>query len=110
VQTVQYGGDTVEFWVVQDGNETVAFALWSVRPLPYVGTVYCHFIHSWNRAREPVELLLDEFIKFGTKNNCLYYQADSLSEGLFRVFRKAASKRGYELEKTGVINFLGRKK
>jgi hypothetical protein len=32
VQTVQYGGDTVEFWVVQDGNETVAFALWSVRP------------------------------------------------------------------------------
>jgi len=110
-QAVQYGGDLVEFWVVQDSDfKAMAFAMWSVRGLPCRGVVHCNFIYSWNRSRKPIEILLDEFIKFGKRNRCPYYEADTISEELYRVFRLAAHKKGFELNKTGKINFLGRKK
>jgi len=109
-RTIQFGGDSTEFWVVMDGDENLAFAHWFVCGLPHRGVVFCDFIYSWNRMREPVEMLLDGFIEFGKKHRAPIYKGTALNESVFRVFRKAASKRGIELNKTKLIDFIGRKK
>lgn len=108
-QSVQNPAVPSEFWVVKKGEEIVAFAHWYVCGLPHRGVVFCDFIHSWNRMREPVQMLFDEFIKFGQKNRCVIYKGTALNEAVFRVFRKAASKRKYNFEKTSLIDCLGRK-
>jgi hypothetical protein len=106
---VQFGGKVSEFWVAQSGDETIAFAHWVVKALPSVATAYLTNIYSWNRMREPVQMLIDQFEKFGKENRCIYYEADVVNEAVYKVCHKAAVKRGYNLEKTGRINFLGRK-
>ena len=60
--------------------------------------------------REPVQMLFDKFIEFGRKNHCPIYKGTAVNETVFRVFRKAASKRGYDLNRTELVDFLGRKK
>jgi len=110
VNSIQFGGENSEFWVVMKDEEVLAFAHWFVCGLPHRGVVFCDFVHSWNRMREPVQMLLDEFIEFGKKKRCPYYKGTAVNEPVFRVFRKAASKRGYELNKTELIDFIGRKK
>lgn len=116
--TVQYGGDRAEFWIAYidivenelPKYQPLAFAHWFVNGSPHRGSVYCDFIYSWNRMREPVSKLLDEFLDFGTKNNAPYYRGEALNETVFRVFRKAAFKKGLELNRIGVVDFLGRRK
>jgi hypothetical protein len=116
--TVQYGGDHAEFWiaytdVVENGISTylpLAFAHWFVKGLPHRGVVYCDFIYSWNRMREPVSKLIDEFIIFGDKNRAPYYEGEAINDVVYRVFRKSAYKKGLELNKTNLTNFIGRKK
>lgn len=116
--TVQFGGDRAEFWiayieVIENGlskYQPLAFAHWYVKGLPHRGCVYCDFIYSWNRMREPVSKLIDEFLAFGTKNNSPYYEGEAINEAVFRVFRKSAFKKGLELEKTTLTNFIGRRK
>jgi hypothetical protein len=116
--TVQFGGDRAEFWIAYTDtveNELskyvpLAFSHWFVKGLPHRGVVYCDFIYSWNRMREPISLLIDEFLKFGTKMNAPYYEGEAINETVFRVFRKSAFKKGLELNKTNLTNFLGRKR
>ena len=110
VKTVQYGGDVAEFWVVRQGMDPLAFAHWFVPGLPHRGVVFCDFITSWNRKREPVKLLLDEFIAFGKKNRCPIYRGTAINEAIYRVFRKAADRRGYSLIRSEYVDFLGSKK
>jgi hypothetical protein len=115
--TVQYGGDHAEFWIaytdtIENGLPKftpLAFAHWYVKGLPHMGVVYCDFIYSWNRMREPVSLLIDEFLKFGTKMNAPYYEGEAINETVFRVFRKSAYKKCLELNKTNLTNFIGRR-
>lgn len=109
-RTVQHGGEVGEFWaVVNSSNEVYAFAHWFVCDLPHRGVVFCDFINSWNRMREPVQLLLDEFIAFGKKKNAPIYKGTAVNESIFRVFRAAASKRGYNLNRSTLVDFLGAK-
>lgn len=109
--SVQYGGELAEFWVIlNDKDEPTAFAHWAVRGLPHRGVVYCDFIYSWNRMSEPISLLLDKFIDFGIKHNCPLYEGTAINETVFRVFRKAASARDYELIKNEFVDFMGRKR
>ena len=110
LRSVQYGGERAEFWVVFKGEEPIAFAHWFVCDLPHRGVVFCDYMYSWNRMREPVELLLDEFIAFGKKKHAPIYKGTAINESVYRVFRKAASKRGFEFEITPLIDFIGRKK
>ena len=110
LRTIQHGGDNAEFWIVTRDSETLAFAHWFVCDLPHRGVVFCDFVHSWNRMREPVQMLVDKFIEFGKAKRAPIYKGTALNEAVFRVFRKAASKRGYELNKTELIDFLGRKR
>jgi hypothetical protein len=108
--TVQYGGDRAEFWVALQGREPVAFAHWYAKGSPHSGIVSCDFIHSWNRLREPISMLVDKYLEFGIKNNAPLYEGDAINEAIFRVFRKAAYKKGLVLTKTELVNFVGRKR
>jgi hypothetical protein len=107
--SIQFGGDRSEFWVAFDDDNPVAFAHWLVMPLPHVGKVCCDFIMSWNRMREPVEHLLDRFLEFGVENRSPLYEGYLANEAIFRVFRKAMHKKGVMVEKTEIMNCIGRK-
>ena len=106
--SIQFGQDKSEFWVAFDGENPIAFAHWLAMPLPHIGKVCCDLIMSWNRKREPVEHLIDKFIEFGKRHNSPLYEAYFVNEPIFRVFRKAAHKKGIMLEKTDIINAVGR--
>ena len=108
--TVQFGGERAEFWVAFNGQEAMAFAHFYAKGLPHRGIVSCDFIHSWNRMSEPISLLFDKYIEFGIKNNAPLYEGDAINETIFRVFRKVAYKKGYDLTKTELCNFVGRRK
>jgi len=110
VNAIQFGGNLSEFWVAMDKNKPVAFAHWLVRGLPHVGTVYCDFIHSWTKDQKAISLLLDEFARFGEKNHAPLYEGDTINETIYRLFRKLVGEKGYDIEKSGVINFIGRKR
>jgi hypothetical protein len=109
LRTVQHGGQSAEFWVVMKGTEALAFAHWFVCDLPHRGVVFADYVHSWNRMRQPVVMLLDKFIEFGKKKHAPIYKGTALNETIFRVFRRAASKRGYVLHRTELVDFMGRK-
>jgi len=98
-----------EFWVAKKGDDLLAFAHWFKVGIPHSGVVFMDFIHSWNRMREPVQMLLDRYIEFGKRQRSTIFKGTAVSESVFRVFRKAASRRGYDLNKTSLIDFLGRK-
>lgn len=110
LRTIQHQGDVAQFWAVMKGDELLAFAHWFVCDLPHRGVVFADYIHSWNRMREPVVMLLDRFIEFGIEKHAPIYKGTALNETVFRVFRKAASKRGYVLHRTELVDFIGRKK
>ena len=109
-RTVQYGGSVAEFHVVLKDKEPLAFAHWFVCDLPHRGVVFCDYVYSWNTLRQPVQMLLDKFIEFGKEKRAPIYKGTAINDRVFRVFRKAASKRGYELDVTPLIDFIGRKK
>lgn len=106
--SIQFGGDRSEFWVAFSEDSPVAFAHWMVMPLPHTGKVCCDFMMSWNRKREPVEHLLDKFLEFGVNNRAPLYEGYLSNEAIFRVFRKAMHKKGVKVEKTEIINCIGR--
>jgi hypothetical protein len=106
--SIQFGGDKSEFWVAIDDDTPVAFAHWLVMSLPHVGKVCCDYMMSWNRKREPVENLLDKFIEFGRKNRSPLYEGYLANEAIFRVFRKAMNAKGIKIEKTEILNCIGR--
>ena len=99
-----------EFWVVYEGEEPVAFAHWYVRDLPYIATCYGDIVHSWNRKREPVLMLVEKFIEFGKSHRCVWYSGDTINPTLFRVFRKAFNKKGMDIKDMNSVHFLGREK
>jgi len=56
-----------------------------------------------------VELLINEFEKFGLHHKAPLYEAYAINEELFRVHRLAATRKGYEVTRLKTVNFLGRK-
>ena len=109
LKTVQFGGDVAEFWVVFKDDHPIAFAHWFVSSLPHRGLVSCDYINSWNRMRQPVEMLLERFIEFGKEKRAPIYAGTAINETIFRVFRKAARKLNLKLERQEWVEFAGRK-
>jgi hypothetical protein len=109
LKTIQHGGDIAEFWVVFKEDKPIAFAHWFISSLPHRGLVSCDYINSWNRMREPVEMLMERFIEFGKEKNAPLYSGTATNETLFRVFRKAFKKFGIELDRMEWVEFIGRK-
>lgn len=111
-QAVQYGQNMPtqnEFWVVvDDNNEPQAFAHWYVCGLPQAGMVFCDFVYSWIKDRKPIELIMQEFIKFGKRNRCTLYDGMALDEKRYRLFRRLFAKYNMNVERKDYVNFIGR--
>lgn len=108
---IQFGGEVAEFRVIFDDEEIpVGFAHWFVRGLPYIGTTFMDFIYVWGKPSGPADLLIDEWIKFGRKHNCIYYEGCAISSATRRIFGRYAEKNGFLVEDSGLINFKARKK
>jgi hypothetical protein len=108
-QSVQFGGDKSEFWVAFEGEKPLAFAHCVVRGFPHVGKVYLDFIYNWSDNKEVVHLLLEKYIEFGKRHRALLYEADCINETIFRLFKQSADKFGFDFNKTGHINCIGKK-
>ncbi|MHC4292660.1 MAG: hypothetical protein ACYSTX_00065 [Planctomycetota bacterium] len=109
INTIQYGGDAAEFHVTMEGKSPVAFAHWFVCGLPHRGAVYMDWIYSWTKKQRAVSLLVDEFVEFGKKQHAPIYKGQAISLSVYRLFRKLSSEKGYKLDKTSLIDFIGRK-
>lgn len=107
-QSIQYGGDQTEFWVIVEDETPVAFAHWVVKGLPFLGTAYGEYVHSWNRKRDPVLMLVEKFIEFGKRHRCVWYAGDTINPTVFRVMRKAFNKKNVKIQDMQFVHFLGR--
>ena len=109
-QTVQFGGENAELWVVFDDQKPIAFAHWLVRGLPHVGTVYMDFLYNASKKREPVSILIKEYSKFGKKHHAPFYEGDAINKAAMLLFNKYIEEIGYVATETGVVNFLAWRK
>ena len=111
VQVVQSGGTVNELWAAHyEGDfKPIAFANWYVKGLPHVGAAEIGYIYSWNRARVPVGLLVDQFLKFAFDNRCAVYTGEVINEAIFKVVKRLCDERQIELKSTGLINFYGKR-
>jgi len=108
VRTVQFGGDKLEFWVVFEGEEPIAFAHWYVKDLPFRGVVTCDYVYSWNRMSEPVGLLVDALKDFGVRNRSPLFEGFATNDAIAKVIAKAAQKKKMAITRTGAIQLFGR--
>jgi hypothetical protein len=113
-RTVQYGGEAAEFWVVFDNDDPVGFGHWHVLDLPHIAKVYCHALNTWATApkqkHKTIELLVDEFRKFGVKHNAVWYSADFINKTTKNTVEKYCNRLGYDVKESGVVNVIIRKK
>jgi hypothetical protein len=101
--------DMSEFWVIFEEDDPVGMAHWLVRSIPYVGTVLCDFVYSWNKNPEVFQVLVDEFEKFGIRHRCNIYELFAVNDAVVRLYGKAATKRGYEMVITPFKQLVFRK-
>mgnify|MGYP006909288472 CR=1 FL=1 len=111
VQVVQGGGDVNELWASHYENDykPIAFCNWYVKTLPHFGAAEIGHIYSWNRAKVPVSLLIDEFLEFAYRNRCPIVTGDIVNDAVWKVFDKLATRKNLSLTKTEQINFYGKK-
>jgi hypothetical protein len=109
VNVVQFGGNASELWVAHnEGNYSpIAWAVWYIKGPPHVGAAEIGYIHSWNRARVPVGLLVDKFLEFAYNARCKVYTGEVVNEAVYKVVERLCKERGVALTKTGLINFYG---
>jgi hypothetical protein len=98
--TVQFGMDNSEFWVVFEEGKPMAFGQWNIMPLPYIGSTYFGNIYSWTKNQEPVDLLIEELIKFGVKHRTVIFYCDVLDEIVGRRLEIACNKLKYACSKS----------
>jgi len=99
-----------EFWVALDDTDIpCAFACWSVSPLPNIAKVYCIAIHSWTKDIRAADILADEFVKFGERNNAKWWSADFVGKANIRLFINKMGKRGFTGKESGITNVVFRR-
>lgn len=106
---VQFGGVMSELWVVMDSGKPVAFANWSVRPLPYVATAGLDNIYKWVKNTEPVELLMKEYINFALGKRCVNYYARCNNKYIVKLLDNYCANNGYTLAETGAAECVMQK-
>lgn len=98
--------DMGEFWVVLENEKPIAFAHWFVKGAPFVGVVHCDFVYSWQRKKDPANMLFEEFKRFGEDHRAQIWEADASNRAVFEVLKRSADRHGVEVEETGQINFV----
>ena len=106
--TVQHGGDIAEFWVCLNEDRPVGFALWSVLPLPFVGTVYCQHIFKTVKDHNVALELVKQFVKFGKKHNAPYYMFHSINDIVAKLLVKLANEVNATTTNLGTTEFIAR--
>jgi len=97
-----------ELYVGLDENDIVAFANWSLRGTPFVGTAFLEFIYS--RRYGTAEKLLLKFEEFAMKNNAPYLMADIVTLGkVSKHFKSIVQKHGYEYIESPYQSYIFRK-
>lgn len=105
-----YGKDATEFWMVFEHDWAIAFASWQVLGLPHIAKVYCLAIHSWTKNKRVVDMLADEWIKFGERWNARYWSADFVNKVVQKLVETKMKKRGFEAKESGLINIVYERK
>ena len=107
--TIQFGGESAEFWVAMKDGKPVAFAHWYVMGLPHIGKTMCDYAYSWSKNKEDMTSLIKEWINFGLRKKAPIYSGIVVNESFYRVWRKHANKLNLSLEKKELISIEGRK-
>ena len=106
---IQYGQEMAEFHIVLDNDKPVAFAMWRVLGIPHYGISFCEYIYNSTKTNEPMEMLCEEFIKYGEKRNTPYYGFLAINKAVARRLTTISKQFNLTLENTGLINFIGRR-
>jgi len=112
---VWQGGDVHEFWCVfNDKEEVVGFGHWYVMGPPHIQKVYCQSLYAWSQGpkekHEAIQMLMEEYIKFGKKNKAIWYSSDFINRQVASTVIKYADRLGYDARETGMINVIMRRK
>ena len=83
-----------EFTVVFDNGVPVAYAHWFLLGIPAIGSVMFESLHNWSKKREPVELLIKEFIEFGKRNKATVYKYMAYNEKVASIIEKYSADLG----------------
>lgn len=105
-----YGRDVNEFWMVFEGDKPVAFACWQILGLPSIAKTYCLCVYGWTKNRQAVDMLADEWIKFGERWNARYWSADFVGKSVARLVETKMKKRGFQAKESGLINIVYQRK
>ena len=104
-----YGKDTTEFWMVFEDEKPIAFASWQVLGLPHIAKVSCFAMHSWTKNKQAVNLLVEEYIRFGERWNARWWSVEFINKTMMRLFMVRAKKIGMEGKETQITNTIFRK-
>jgi len=104
-----YGKDATEFWLVFEDGKPVAFASWLIMDLPHIAKVSCSSIYSWTKNKQAIDLLVDEYIKFGEQCNAVWWSLYFINKAVRRLFEIKMKERGFESTESGMVNVICRK-
>jgi hypothetical protein len=96
--SIQFGGDNSEFWAVLNETKPVAFAHWMVFGLPLIGSVLFESLHNWSKQKEPINLLITEFVNFGKRKRATVYRYEAYNQKVADVIEKYAVDAGFEVK------------
>jgi len=106
---VQFGEPAAEFWVVMDKGKPVAFANWSVRPLPYYASASLDNIYKWVKNIEPIKLLMKEYLTFALGKRCVNYYARCNNKYIAKLLTKYCEQNNHTITDTGAVECVMRK-
>jgi hypothetical protein len=61
------------------------------------------YTHNWSRRADAMEVLIEEFRKFGIKHNAPLYEIDTRIKAIAELARKYSDERGYEVLEDGKL-------
>ena len=109
--SIQFGGDTSEFTVAVEDGQPIAYAHWCVLGIPFVGTVLFESLHNWSKKREPVDLLIKEFINFGKKKRATVYRYEAYNQKVAEIIERYVISAGYSVRRSDCIRlYINEKK
>ncbi len=110
-RTAQLGGEIAELWVAFEDKEPMAFAHWSVRDLPLVGSVHLSFLYCKGNRKDIVRQLVAEFEQFGVRHNSPWYMYDVVNNPkLINHFANIAQEFAGDQIQQPYTPFIARKK
>jgi len=107
-QSIQYGKESTEFWVVFEGREPQAFGHFIALGLPHAGKIRIDALCNWTKESMPTVMIVEKAIEFAQAQNAPLIDAELINDRLFRIFRKYAARFGVVAAKTEHVKATGR--